>query len=297
MRCMGKKSRVSSAVSVVAVAAVAAGALTGCGSSGSSKSSGPVSVLYAGSLQDLMQKAVGPGFKSATKYSVNGYGAGSSDLVTDITGKVKQGDVFISATPSLNAKLMGKANGGWEDWYATFATSKLVLGYNPKSKFAAALKSQPWYKVVDQPGFKLGLTPPASDPKGALAVKALDATATAQNLPGLRKLGTETDHQFQETGLEGEVLSGQMDAGFFYLAEAHAAGIPTVPLTGTNLNAQYTITVLNKGKNASGGAAFVKYLLSGPGKSDLTKYGFQLISPPQVSGTNVPGSLKSIFGS
>ena len=68
-------------------------------------------------------------------------------------------------------------------WYAKFGSSPLVLGYNPNSTFAQALRTKPWYEVIDQPGFLIGRTDPATDPKGVLAVTALDQAATAHNLP------------------------------------------------------------------------------------------------------------------
>ena len=124
--------------------------------------SGPVNVLYAGSLVNLMQKQIGPAFQTATGYSVSGISAGSKDLAAEIKGKVHQGDVFISASPKVNATLEGAAGGDWVSWYGTFATSALVIGYNPKSKFANDLKTMPWYKAITEPGLKLGFTVPAS---------------------------------------------------------------------------------------------------------------------------------------
>jgi ABC-type molybdate transport system substrate-binding protein len=132
----------------------------------STRGSGSVDVLYAGSFEDLMQQVVGPAFTRATGYSVNGYSDGSDALASEIRGKSEVGDVFISASPTVNDTLEGSTNGSWVSWYAGFATSPLVLGYNPSSKFAAALKSKPWYEVVGQPGFLLGRTDPTTDPKG-----------------------------------------------------------------------------------------------------------------------------------
>jgi molybdate/tungstate transport system substrate-binding protein len=256
--------------------------------------SGTVDVLYAGSLVDLMQKAIQPDFHTATGYSVNAFSAGSTDLASDISGKVKQGDVFVSASPTADQSLQGAKGGNFVSWYATFATSKLAIGYNPKSKFAAALKTRPWYDVVTEPGFKLGLTPPASDPKGVLAVKALDETAKSKNLPALKRLGTIGSEQFPETSLEGEVESGQLDAGFFYLAEADSAGIPTVPLTGVDLSATYTVTVLKGAPHVPAGDAFVEYLLGSGGQASMSKYGFKIVQPPVLVG-HAPAALKSVL--
>ena len=214
-----------------------------------------------------MQKQVGPAFQTATGYSVSGFSAGSKDLAAEIKGKVHQGDVFISASPKVNATLEGAANGNWVSWYATFATSPLVIGYNPKSKFASDLKTKPWYKVITEPGLKLGFTDPATDPKGVLAVQAMTDTATSKNLPALKALATNKSDIFPEETLVGRLQSGQLDAGFFYTAEATAASIPTVPLTGEDLKATYTITVLNKAPHEAGAEAFVSYLLGTGGQA------------------------------
>ena len=132
-----------------------------------------------------MNNNVGPAFNSATGYTFTGFSGDSGTLANEIkAGTTQKGaDVYISASPSKNTGLEGTANGNLISWYANFATSPLVIGYNPNSKFAADLKTMPWYKVVAMPGFKLGRTDPATDPKGVLAVTALKTAATADNEP------------------------------------------------------------------------------------------------------------------
>ena len=85
-------------------------------------------MLYAGSLVNVMEKEIGPAFNSKTGFTFQGFSAGSTALAAQIKGKVRQGDVFISASPSVNDSLMGPGNGNWVSWYATFATSPLVIG-------------------------------------------------------------------------------------------------------------------------------------------------------------------------
>jgi len=126
---------------------------------------GKVSVLYAGSLVNLMEHGIGPAFEKASGDSFQGYAAGSTGLANQIKGKLRQGDVFISANPKVNDSLMGSANGDWVSWYITFAQSPLVIGYNPSSKFAADLKSKPWYQVLQEPGIRIGRTDAKLDPK------------------------------------------------------------------------------------------------------------------------------------
>ncbi len=300
-----------SATAVLALAAAIAVSVSACGSSSTSakasttttatgsttKGSGPVSVLYAGSLVAVMEKQIVPGFTAADGYTFNGLSGGSKDLAADISGKVKQADVFVSASPDVDTKLQGASHGNWLSWYATFATSGLVLGYNPHSRFAPALKAKPWYDVVAKSGFLLGRTDPATDPKGLLAVEALDQTAKARSLPALASLATQTREVFPEETLVGRLQSGQLDAGFFYASEAEAAGIPTVPLAGVHLGATFTVSVVNRAPHAAAAIAFVRYLLGPAGLAALGKDGFDLVEPPKVSGSGVPGALSGVLGS
>lgn len=262
--------------------------------SASPTGSGPVDVLYAGSLVDIMQNQVGPAFKKATGYSVSGISAGSKDLASEIKGKVHVGDVFISASPTVNASLEGPKNGSWVSWYLTFASSGLVLGYNPNSKFATDLKTKPWYEAITEPGIRVGFTDPATDPKGELVKQALTDTAKSKNLPALNALAADKSDVFPEETLVGRLQSGQLDAGFFYTIEATAAKIPTVPLTGENLKATYTITVLNNAPHEAAAEAFVSYLLGPSGLAILKQDGFALTTPPTLSGSGLPSSLQSL---
>ena len=79
-----------------------------------------------------------------------------------------------------------------------------MLGYNPHSSFAHALTTQPWYDVVTRPGFLLGRTDPATDPKGVLAVDALEGVALSYDVPGLVPLASNPSSVFAETALVGE---------------------------------------------------------------------------------------------
>jgi molybdate/tungstate transport system substrate-binding protein len=252
-----------------------------------------VNVLYAGSLVNLITKQVGPAFQTASGYSVTGAGAGSTALVTDIKGKVYKGDVFISASPTATKTLIGSANGDWVSWYVSFASSNLVLGYNPKSKFASEIKSEPWYKAITTPGLKLGFTDPATDPKGKLVAEALSGTAKSKSLPALTTIENDKGDVFPEETLVARLQAGQLDAAFFYTIEATPVNIPTVPLTGEALKATYTISTLKGAPNEAGAEAFAAYLLGPSGQAVLKQDGFALTSPPKVTGSGVPATVQS----
>ncbi|MGH2870954.1 MAG: extracellular solute-binding protein, partial [Solirubrobacteraceae bacterium] len=78
-----------------------------------------MSAIYAGSLVDIMEKGFGPTFTKATGYPFEGFGGGSNEDATAIKGKVRTGDVFVSAAASADRELEGAGNGSWVSWYTT----------------------------------------------------------------------------------------------------------------------------------------------------------------------------------
>ena len=291
-----------SAAAVLALLLVAAWAST-ASAAARHRDAGTVSVLYAGSLVTVMEQQIGPAFAKATGYGYQGFGAGSTAVANQIKGKLKQGDVFISAAPSVNATLMGAGNGNWVTWYGEFATAPLVIGYNPNSKFASAFKTKPWWQVLPSPGLLLGRTDPVLDPKGKLTIEFVNRASKTLGMSDLfaRTLvsTSNTAQIFPEETLLGRLEAGQLDAGFFYSIEARAANIPFVaPPLGTHYGARYTVTILNNGPNPAGALAFVQFLLGPQGTAILKQDGFQLLNDAEVGGVKraIPASIRPLFG-
>lgn len=294
-RAQRASRRTGSAVLGVSIAVAAA--VLGPSAPGAATVHRSVAVLYAGSLLDLMQNAVAPGFARSTGDTLNGIAGGSDELASEIAARTQRADVFISAAPSVNAKLEGAANGEWVSWYARFARSPLELAYNPHSRFAAALRREPWWRVVTEPGFRLGRTDASVDPKGKLADQALTLAATAHHEPALARLARTTTAVYPEQTLVGRLQAGQLDAGFFYAVEARAAHLPTVPLGGTHFAAQYTVSILNRAPEPAAARAFVRYLLGPAGLRLLGANGLEVPRPIPVSGRRaaVPPVLRAVF--
>jgi molybdate/tungstate transport system substrate-binding protein len=260
--------------------------------------SGTVSTLFAGSLLNYMEHDFGPSFAKATGYGYRGFGGGSTELAAQIKGDVRQGDVFISAASAADNLLEGSAGGDWVSWYTTFASSPLVLAYDPSSSFGKQLaQGRPWYQVITEPGILLGRTDPKLDPKGILTVEAVEAAARKLRRPALtRALGSFP--VYPETALVGRLQAGQLDAGFFYAVEASSAHLATVPLAPVYKYANYTVTILNRAANPAGAAALVRYLLNAQRKFTLKQNGLVTLKP-QFSGRRsaVPTSLRKLVGS
>jgi molybdate/tungstate transport system substrate-binding protein len=259
--------------------------------------SGDVDVFSAGSLDTLMTKSVGPAFHAATGYTLVDTSHGSGTLAADIKNGTAVADVFVSASPSDDALLEGASNGNWVSWYADFAASPEVLGYYPKSKFAKDLQTMPWYKVITMSGFRLGRTNPTQDPGGVLAEEALKQTATAQHLPALNTLATETSDEYSEDPEEADIQTGQLDASFMYEADANSQNSPFVKLTGVNLAGDYTITIVKNAPHEAAAEAFIKFLLGSTGQSEMKADNFEIVSPATVTGSGVPSALSSLLGS
>lgn len=245
---------------------------------------GTVSVLYAGSLVNLMERSLGPAFDKASGDRFQGYAGGSSLLGNQIKGKLRQADVFISAAPKVNDSLIGPANGDWVSWYIPFAQSPLVIGYSPASRFAADFKSKPWYRVLMEPGIRIGRTDPKLDPKGALTIALMQRAETFYKIPGLAQhvLGAPENpaQVLPEETLVGRLQSGQLDAGFFYSTETADAKIPAVALpAGLAPMAVYTVAIVRDAPNPSGAAQFVAYLLGADGQGLMKQHGLALQKP------------------
>ncbi|MGD1057826.1 MAG: substrate-binding domain-containing protein [Solirubrobacteraceae bacterium] len=258
---------------------------------------GKVSAIFAGSLVDIMEKSFGPAFTQTTGYPFEGFGGGSNEDAAAIKGKVRTADVFLSASASADKELEGAANGNWVSWYSTFASSNLVLGYDPKTKFGKELAhGKPWYKVISEPGILVGRTEPKADPKGKLTVEAVDAAAKKLHDPKLTK-ALKSFPIFEETTMLARLQAGQLDAGFFYVVEAKEAHVPTVPLTPVYKYADYTLTILNNAENPAGAEALVSFLLSPKRKTVEGDYGLVPLKPTFTgSASAVPKGLRSIVG-
>jgi molybdate/tungstate transport system substrate-binding protein len=248
-----------------------------------------------------MEHGIGPAFSKATGDTFEGFAGGSNGIANQIKGELRRADIFISANPKVNDLLTGGANGAWVSWYVNFAQSPLVIGYSLSSRFAADLKSRPWYEVLQEPGIKIGRTDPKLDPKGALTVRLLDQAEQAYKLPGIaEKILGEPDNPEQvrpEENLVGSLRSGEIDVGFFYSTEAADLKIPAIPLPAeVALSAHYTVTVLCNAPHPEAAIKFVVFLLGPPGRAIMASHGMETV--PLLTGgdaSKIPVEIRRVI--
>ncbi len=271
-------------------------ALTGC-----LERNGPVAptgaqvrVRYPSSLINLMEHQIGPAFQQASGDSFRGSAGRADSEVAQIQQHPRYTDVFISSDLAANNSLLGVGNGNRLSWYVSFASAPLVLGYNPNSTFAGALKSTPWYQVITAPGFTLGGADPQLDPDGGLALQAFTEAAKIYHDPGMPTAARHNLTVLPEPELVSQLKSGHLDAGFLLSTEATEQNIPTISLDQVHLGTTYTVTVLNLAPDPAPATAFVRYLVS-PASAALLRQDGLTVLPLTLYGypTAVPPDLRS----
>jgi molybdate/tungstate transport system substrate-binding protein len=293
---------------------------------------GAVNVYYAGSLVNLNENLIGPAFAAATEYTYQGKSAGSGAIANLIKGKLAVPDVVEFADPAVNTTLMGAANGNYVSWYFTFASSQLVIGFDPKSpvarEFVQVQKHKlPFYKALQQKGLRIGRTDPNIDPKGYRAIWMANLTQKLYHLKGFeQRLFGDTENPaqvFPEQVLVARMLTGQVNAGIFYLSEVRDLGIPYITLPArvnlgstkytklyatqhfttssgqsvTGAPIEYTVTIPSTVKNEAGAEEFVRFILSARIRAIAAAHGL-LPLKTKVGGDRaaVPGNLTGLIG-
>jgi molybdate/tungstate transport system substrate-binding protein len=290
-----------------------------------------VSVLYAGSLGNLMEMDIGPAFSHATGYKYQGEAKGSLLSANLIKEKLRTPDVFISADPKVNQRLMGNENGDLVRWYATIFGNEMVLGYNPNSRFAAELKAADTndprlYEILKEKGFRLGRGDPELEPKGYRTLFLFALAEKHYQLPGLtQKILNNAEHPtliFPEEQLVARLEAGQLDAGVFYRNEVTEHHLPYIAfpreinLSEPDLDSNYaeatyvspqgakyagsaivySVTIPEHARNREGAAALIGFLLSDEGRKIIENHNLRII-PPLVSGDRdaTPAKLQNAF--
>ncbi|MET7749774.1 molybdate ABC transporter substrate-binding protein [Micromonospora sp. NPDC005367] len=254
---------------LTAVIALAVLGLAGCGDgksagrepgSASSEATGSVTVFAAASLTESFTQlgrdfeAANPGTKVTFSF------AGSSALATQIN-QGAPADVFASAAPANMNSVVDAGNG--DGTPTTFVRNQLVIAVpegNPHRIGGLADLTRPDAKVA---------LCAEQVPCGAAARKALDAAGV--------KLTPVTLERDVRAALS-KVKLGEVDAALVYRTDARTAaadvdGVEFRESAGA-VN-DYPIVVLKDAADKPAAEAFVKYVLSEPGRAVLTAAGFQ----------------------
>ncbi len=196
-----------------------------------------LTVLHAGSLNNLVQRGIAPAFQQATGISVRDEGGNSGVLANAIRARTKRGNVYMSADVATTQTLIGAANGDWIRWFVTFAGNAVVIGYSPTGPFAADFErartgTTPWYDVLRRPGIRLMRNDPNLDPLGYYALFVCQLAEAYSGVSGLARQILGDDNNAQQIGSPGVAMlqRGEVDATFLYRTGALDSNVPYLPL-------------------------------------------------------------------
>ncbi|HEV2376372.1 MAG TPA: extracellular solute-binding protein [Streptosporangiaceae bacterium] len=283
--------------------------------------SGTADVAYAASLTYLNEKIVGPAFTKAKGYGYSGRAGPSGGLEAEIASGEITPNVFISVGGDNITPLFPK----YTRWYVQYATTSIVLAYNPASKYASQFEAiasgkQPMaslFTLVQKPGFQLGRTDPNLDPQGRAFIYMLELAQAKYHLPsdtvtkilGGPPASASSKQIFDEAALPARLQAGQLDASSAYLSQAvqlhlHYITLPSdinlgdaalatqyhnasITITGnqTKHGSPLTTDITTIGKASSAGEAYVAYVLSPAGRALYTKGGYTLLKPTTFGDT------------
>lgn len=273
---------------------------------GTASAAEPVKVLHAESLTPLFEKEIVPALQQRG-VAVSAEGHGSVANANMIRAGLKRPDVFISADADVTKRMLGSTP---VKWYATFATTRLVLAYSAGSKFAGQFRKVgrgdlKWYDVLQEPGLRMVRTDPALDPRGYRIIIAFQLAEQYYHRPMMQLLGgfRNPDQILSDEGILLRLDQGEADAAILYEIQAVGRKIPYIRLPpeidlsdparsasyrrasvtiGDRVHVgeaiQYALTIPADAGNPKGAIEVVRFLLSGEGRRLFERAGFRM--PP-----------------
>ncbi|NDL64650.1 extracellular solute-binding protein [Acerihabitans arboris] len=210
-------------------------------SSPGARAADDIRVTYAGSMGVVMDKYLGPAFAKERHLTYQGQGQGAYGMARLLASKKIVADVFVSITPGPMDILQ---QAGLVDQAVPVASTRMVIVYNPKSKFAPAFETAKhappgdgataWWKVLQSPGLVFGRTDPVNDPQGQNIIFTMLLAERYYQQPGLahKVLGDVQNPKqvFAEGGLLTRMESGQVDAASGYESATISAKLPYITL-------------------------------------------------------------------
>ena len=307
--------------------ALAAGCGSGSGSSGSSPpgAHGTLIVFGAGTLSTPFTAELQAFKKQNPGVTVRSQFGASGDMVKNITQLGQPADVLGVADYSLIPKLMSGRSKPHAAWYLGFVSNQITFAYTSHSKGASQLTASNWYKVLAQPGVRIGRSNPAADPSGYQTLQMLQLANGYYHDPRLSASvltnSPASSVAETETSLIAALQSGQIDYLAIYRSNAleehlkyialpaqvnlsnptmaAAYGKVTIhagalgPLTAKPII--YGLTIPSNAPDPALGQKFISFVLSPRGQAIMHGNGFVVISPALASSQRkLPPSLQSL---
>jgi molybdate/tungstate transport system substrate-binding protein len=322
---------VAACLIVTVAAACSSSSSSGTSSTSSASSSaspaasgaqGTLIVFGAGTLATPFTAEIAA-FKQANPgVTVHSQFGASGDMVKAVTQLHQPDDVLGVADYSLIPKLMVPGSAAW---YLGFVSNAITFAYTSHSKGASGLTAANWYKVLAEPGVRIGRSNPAADPSGYQMLQMLQLAGGYYNQPGLSasvlKNSPDSSVAETETSLLAALQSGQIDYLAIYTSTAQeehlkyitlptqinlsdpamAAEYAKVSITAGSLGTLtakpiiYGLTIPASAPDPALGEKFISFVLGPQGQAIMRAQGFVVISPALANPQGqVPASIQPL---
>jgi molybdate/tungstate transport system substrate-binding protein len=291
-------------------------------SPGVSGAHGTLIVFGAGTLATPFTAEIAAFKKANPGVTVHSQFGASGDMVKAITQLHQPADVLGVADYSLISKLMVPHSA---TWYLGFVSNQITFAYTSHSKGASGLTANNWYKVLAQPGVRIGRSNPAADPSGYQILQMLQLANSYYHQPKLSasvlKNSPDSSVAETETSLLSALQSGQIDYLAIYKSTAQenhlkyialpaqinlsdpskAAAYGKVSIHAGSLGTLtakpiiYGLTIPTSAPNSALGEKFISFVLGPQGQAIMRSNGFVVISPVLANPQDkVPASVKPL---
>ena len=185
------------------------------------------------------------------------------------------------------------------DWYVRIATTRLVVAYTRRSRYAADIGSEEWWRVLSRRDVTVGRADPAIAPAGRHAVALLRRAETYYQEPRLAdRLLAQASLKYvrpNATELAALLETGEVDYILEYESVARQFGFRYITLPeDLSVRVLYGISVPRAAAHASAGIDFVAFVLSPEGKRILRDANFDVLNVPVAIGSGVPRALTDL---
>jgi molybdate/tungstate transport system substrate-binding protein len=212
----------------LSLGAAAALSLTGCQTRQPAHPS--IVVFNAGALALPLRQAL-DSLASHDSVEVSQESAGSVETVRKITELGKNPDVVALADTALFSLLL---NGRMAGSITVLGSTRLVLAYTDRSRFAAEVDSSNWAEVMTRPGVQVGRSNPALDPAGYRALIAMQLAGKHYPIAGLtqrlERAAPAANMRPKSADLVALLQTGNLDYAWEYESVARRMGLRFVEL-------------------------------------------------------------------
>lgn len=273
---------------------VFASLLASCGDQRAKEAGPPITVFAAASLAHPLA-ALADDWNERTGVLVQREIGGSHEHARKITELGRIPDVLMLAEDEVIASLMP----AHLEWYVRFGTSRIVIAYGQRSKFADSVNAENWWEILARPGVSIGRGDSLVAPVGRHGLSVLRKAESYYAQAGLtgRLMDNAGNRHMRAHAADLAALleTGEVDYVLEYesVAKQHGFRYVSLPLD-LAVPVLYGVAVPARAANVAGGVEFVTFMLSSDGRRIMRDAGVDLLALPVAMGTNVPSEITEL---